>query len=905
MTAADPEVIDDHLEPSSIPHKKFQLWDIVGVVLLFAAPLIFCNWIHEWRMVDWENAIANDLPDHIPESSIRVYAAGWPWVYYRSFQQHGTQATSLSVLTLLANVLIASLYVGVMTYWLVSQRRQWALKQLQFSLRDVFYAGILIAPLLFAWTRERSIQRMEAEIVERHSRRITSEPIRVRRFPRCLAGFGSKVLSSFSFRRIELMQYDLALPEVQEDATKLTLATRVVFQTSDKLERPIEFLPQQDSILRAEFRNLRISESGTQAISSWHNATLLVFENCDLDLASLNEQPPCTKVRHILAWDSKIGGSKIQWQKVFPNLTSLLLPVPEEKPAKYQIKDHLSLQTVTMGNKRQLQHRASCRLSLENLPQLENLNLTTFCKLDLELKKIPRLSLLTNNSTGYTKWLTDDSGRPISNPLYPMFGRSAFEDLPSLTSMEFNVRHFESISIQSTPSLQHMSISAAFRDGGSEGELPQELEIACNQYRRGTENPFGLQKLFDEIATVDSLESIKVNGAPLVGIQFDTLSKMPKLKWLGLNTCFLRDDELNSLASISNLERLELADNLFENFDSNRLPGLKSLQYLSLYKNNAEFNSDRSPKRIVLDGWKTIREIRYGVTNKLKTVVMKDLPMATFTLRIDTPLDELLLENVPGLWSLDVRGPATKNTRLIGENGLQWLIFRHPRVTDDVFGRLEKLDKLSNINLGTSSLSASVLESIGKLPNLEYLVLDGTDTTDDIVKQWTCLPTLKGLDISGTKVTNEGLKYILENSQLTRLIAGNTKLDAGIGPSLAAEKQLQILSLRNLDLAPGDFDFLDELTNLHLLDISGTGANSAIIEWLVTDNRLRGLVFENCPEVKNPGILKLIDDRLRDIALGVTGSGLEAFVSANSSNRLRVLEPKWEEGFWASYQIPQ
>ncbi len=267
---------------------------------------------------------------------------------------------------------------------------------------------------------------------------------------------------------------------------------------------------------------------------------------------------------------------------------------------------------------------------------------------------------------GYTQWLTDDTGRPISNPLYPMFGRAIFDDLPSLKSMEFNVRHLESISIQRTPNLQHVSISAAIRNGGSVGELPVELEQSCNRYRPGAENPFGLQQLIDELAKVDSLESIKVDCAPLMGIQFDSLAEMPRLKWLSLNTCFLRDDELNSLARISKLERLELGDNLFENFDSNRLPGLKSLQHLSLYKNDVEFTPDRNPRRIVLEGWKSIREIEYGLTKKLKTVVMKDLPMATFTLRIDSPLDELLLENVPGLWSLDVRVPVSENTRVVG-----------------------------------------------------------------------------------------------------------------------------------------------------------------------------------------------------------------------------------------------
>ncbi len=79
MTNGDSLIVDDDREENSVPLAKFQIWDILGIVVLFSAPLVFCNWVHEWRIVDWENPLANDLPDHIPESSIRVYAAGWPW----------------------------------------------------------------------------------------------------------------------------------------------------------------------------------------------------------------------------------------------------------------------------------------------------------------------------------------------------------------------------------------------------------------------------------------------------------------------------------------------------------------------------------------------------------------------------------------------------------------------------------------------------------------------------------------------------------------------------------------------------------------------------------------------------------------------------------------------------------
>ncbi len=89
------------------------------------------------------------------------------------------------------------------------------------------------------------------------------------------------------------MHYDLARPEALADAGKLALASRGVFRSSDRLRRPIESLPRQIPILRADFRNLQISDSSTQAISSWPNVTLLDFEDCELDLSALNEQQSC------------------------------------------------------------------------------------------------------------------------------------------------------------------------------------------------------------------------------------------------------------------------------------------------------------------------------------------------------------------------------------------------------------------------------------------------------------------------------------------------------------------------------------------------------------------------------------------------------------------------------------
>lgn len=89
---------------------------------------------------------------------------------------------------------------------------------------------------------------------------------------------------------------------------------------------------------------------------------------------------------------------------------------------------------------------------------------------------------------------------------------------------------------------------------------------------------------------------------------------------------------------------------------------------------------------------------------------------------------------------------------------------------------LEKLRKLTGLELKDLKIDNESLRTVGKVKTLEYLNLLHTDIDDEGVQHLTDLRNLKKLDLSGTKITADAAQYIKQLTNLQSLSVNNTAI---------------------------------------------------------------------------------------------------------------------------------
>ncbi len=78
---------------------------------------------------------------------------------------------------------------------------------------------------------------------------------------------------------------------------------------------------------------------------------------------------------------------------------------------------------------------------------------------------------------------------------------------------------------------------------------------------------------------------------------------------------------------------------------------------------------------------------------------------------------------------------------------------RHSHVTGAFLAQLRNPARLTQVDLGETEIDDVAMELIGKMTNLEYLLLDGTRVTDAGLPHLHTLTKLKSLLLVKTQVT--------------------------------------------------------------------------------------------------------------------------------------------------------
>jgi hypothetical protein len=123
------------------------------------------------------------------------------------------------------------------------------------------------------------------------------------------------------------------------------------------------------------------------------------------------------------------------------------------------------------------------------------------------------------------------------------------------------------------------------------------------------------------------------------------------------------------------------------------------------------------------------------------------------------------LTNLTGLWIVDTNISGTGLENLSELPGLDNLRIRAAPITDSGLGGLRALTRLRRLSLSDTRAVTDVgLSHVGKLPQLEWLMLVNVPVTDAGLAHLEQMPCLDNLDIRGTNITDMGIRRLLRAS---------------------------------------------------------------------------------------------------------------------------------------------
>lgn len=344
--------------------------------------------------------------------------------------------------------------------------------------------------------------------------------------------------------------------------------------------------------------------------------------------------------------------------------------------------------------------------------------------------------------------------------------------------------------------------------------------------------------------------------------------------------CRIGDDDLENLRRMPCVERLYLAGNRITDQGLEHLRGLKRLKRLSL--------------------WHTaIKGEGYRRLANLKALQVLDIHdgHAVFgsTVGLGPRHFPVLPDNVA---SPDSGMNCRILESLAGLDNLRALYFSFP-VDDRGIAALARLPKLRVKSLRLEKVSNSGLAPIGKLKDLDTLVVDRSSLTDDGLVHLASLPNLRRLSLAENRITDAGLAHLARLSRLEELVLDSTQVrGSGLAP-LSGLGRLSSLSLRHTRIDDRGLSAARELVRLEELNLLDTAVTCNCLEHLVGMRRLKRLFLQQPLDDTAMAHLGQLSE-LRELHRGdrqthelyLTDDGLARIANTQCFRQLRIQEAR-------------
>lgn len=256
---------------------------------------------------------------------------------------------------------------------------------------------------------------------------------------------------------------------------------------------------------------------------------------------------------------------------------------------------------------------------------------------------------------------------------------------------------------------------------------------------------------------VTSMHLFKMWDSGVTDADMKHVKVFPELRTLGLLYSRVRGDGLKTVATLKNLEDLNLGNfqGVIRDEDLHPLAGSKSLRSLSLL--NARI-TDRAMSQFA--AMPSLRSLRVGATRIT-----------------DAGLEEL--KQHQGLESLSVARTRITDRgveHLEAMKSLKRLRLDSTAITDKA---LKSLTSLSLIDLGLRDcrkVTEAGLVHVAAHKELQMLNLQNTRATDAIMKTLSELKDLRKITLQSTQVTDTGLLHLTKCSELVRVSIAHTRI---------------------------------------------------------------------------------------------------------------------------------
>lgn len=335
-------------------------------------------------------------------------------------------------------------------------------------------------------------------------------------------------------------------------------------------------------------------------------------------------------------------------------------------------------------------------------------------------------------------------------------------------------------------------------------------------------------------ATAALIASIEAQGGEVVRDQNGRLVD------ISLARTWATDADIERIAGLKSLKRLDLSLTYISDRGVERLKGLDQLEELNLFA--AEFITDAA--MAFLRGNRRLIKLNLRGTDVTDTSLayvaelsgLKSLDIS-FTQITDVGLEHL--SSLAELEELNLGGNKISGAglhvlkllpklRKLGFYGIQrrnagwcWA----PVLTDLELETISRLAGLEDLNIGVGvALGAPRPSDLGPADGeAECRIAGGTRITDFGLAKLANLRKLRQLDLSGAAITASGLKTLANLPEIRRLSLWNVKgLDDSAAPYIEALRNLTSLDLSNTSIGDETLGRLAKLSHLQRLYVSET-----------------------------------------------------------------------------------
>lgn len=224
---------------------------------------------------------------------------------------------------------------------------------------------------------------------------------------------------------------------------------------------------------------------------------------------------------------------------------------------------------------------------------------------------------------------------------------------------------------------------------------------------------------------------------------------------------------------------------------------------------------------------------------------------------------------------------------------LEWLLLDSTPTDDRGLSRLVALDKLQTLNLSQTQVTGRGMQWLTLLKNLHNLNLDDTAVDDDGLRRLAGLGALANLRLNNTRITDEGLARVSKLSNLAGLsLRGDAITDAGVA-HLRSLRKLQSLDLIGTQITGAGLQQLDPERRLSELHVGNDQVGDASAAWIGERTDLMVLDLTHA-SLTDAGLAKLAGlTKLGYLTLSgtlITDEGLKSLAGCKNLKSLQLAD---------------